>query len=240
MLARMGRDSIYTSDIHNNGFVFDDKVAHVFADMINRSVPGYGQTLQMVELLAHEYAQANTRLYDLGCSLGAATMALSRGAAGKGCHIIGVDNSPAMVERCKEMLKDESVEILCQDILDADIQDASVVVLNFVLQFIAKEQGPVLLAKIYQGLKPGGVLILSEKCAFKNNDENQRQIELHEAFKRAQGYSEMEISRKRSALENVLIPETMDTHHARLQQAGFSASHTWFQCFNFASMIAIK
>jgi len=238
--GRMDRDSIYTSDIHINGFAFDDKVVSVFADMISRSVPGYGQTLQMVELLAHEYAQPGTRLYDLGCSLGAATMALCHGASGKKCHIIGVDNSPAMVNRCKQTLKEESVEIRCQDILDTEIDHASVVVLNFVLQFVAREERLKLLMQIYQGLKPGGVLILSEKIAFDNADENRRQIGLHEAFKRAQGYSDMEISRKRTALENVLIPETQGEHHSRLKQAGFSASHTWFQCFNFVSMIAVK
>ena len=236
----MSRDAIYTSEIHSNGFTFDDKVASVFADMIGRSVPGYGQTLQMVELLAHQYAQHGSNLYDLGCSLGAATMALSRGASGKSCSIIGVDNSPAMVERCQEMLKEEAVTICCQDILETDIKNGSVVVLNFVLQFVDKDERLNLLRRIYQGLNPGGVLILSEKIAFEDADENLRQIELHEAFKRAQGYSNMEISRKRTALEDVLIPETLQAHHARLKQAGFSSSHTWFQCFNFASMIAVK
>ena len=236
----MSRDAIYTAEIHTGGFTFDDKVASVFADMISRSVPGYGQTLQMVELLAHQYAQEGSNLYDLGCSLGAATMALSKGASGKACNVIGVDNSEAMVERCKGALKNEHVTILCQDILDTDIEKGSVVVLNFVLQFVPKERRAELIQKIYAGLKPGGVLILSEKIAFKDADENTRQIQLHEAFKRAQGYSEMEISRKRTALEDVLIPETLATHHARLKQAGFSASNTWFQCFNFASMIAVK
>jgi len=236
----MNHDSIYTNDIHNNGFTFDDKVASVFADMIQRSVPGYAQTLQMVELLAHQYGQNNSNVYDLGCSLGAATMALSRGCADKHCNIIGVDNSPAMVERCKSTLSDENIHIHCQDILDTRIENASVVVLNFVLQFIDRNQRLQLLTTIQHGLKPGGVLILSEKIAFPDATEQQRQIELHEAFKRAQGYSELEISRKRSALENVLIPETQAAHHQRLQQAGFSTSHTWFQCFNFASMIAIK
>jgi len=236
----MGRDAIYTSEIHSNGFTFDDKVASVFADMINRSVPGYGQTLQMVELLSHQYAQEGSNLYDLGCSLGAATMALSRGCSDRNCNVIGVDNSSAMVERCREMLKAEPVEIICQDILDTVIENGSVVVLNFVLQFISKEARPELIKKIYDGLNPGGLLILSEKIAFNDAEENRHQIELHEAFKRAQGYSEMEISRKRTALENVLIPETLETHHHRLHQAGFASSHTWFQCFNFASMIAIK
>jgi len=240
-LACMTRDILYQSDqsaIHSDGFVFDDHVARVFADMIRRSVPGYGQTLQMVELLAHQYAQPDSRMYDLGCSLGAATMALVRGAAGQNCRIMGVDNSPAMVERCSELLKGEPVEIICQDIIACDIRNASVIVLNFVLQFIPKSKRLELLQHIRQGLRPGGVLILSEKIAFADGEENRHQIELHEAFKRANGYSELEISRKRTALEDILIPETLDDHHQRLQQAGFTASHTWFQCFNFASMIA--
>jgi len=236
----MSRDTIYTAGIHSNGFAFDNHVASVFADMIARSVPGYGQTLQMVELLAHQYAQGHSNLYDLGCSLGAATMALARGSAGKTCRVIGIDNSAAMIERCQQLLKDEPVEILCQDILDSEINNASVVVLNFVLQFIEREQRLDLIQKIHNSLRPGGVLILSEKIAFADASENRHQIELHEAFKRAQGYSEMEISRKRTALENVLIPESLEEHHTRLQQAGFSSSHTWFQCFNFASMIAYR
>ncbi|MFC1542817.1 carboxy-S-adenosyl-L-methionine synthase CmoA [Pseudomonadota bacterium] len=236
----MGRDAIYTSEIHTSGFTFDNKVASVFADMISRSVPGYGETLKMTELLAHQYAQPESNLYDLGCSLGAATMALSRGSSGKSCKVIGIDNSEAMVAKCRELLKDEPVQILCGDALEAKIENASVVVLNFVLQFIPKEQRLELLRKIQRGLKSGGVLILSEKIAFDNVDENQRQIELHETFKRAQGYSDLEISRKRTALENVLIPETLLTHHQRLAEAGFSSSNTWFQCFNFSSIIAIK
>jgi tRNA (cmo5U34)-methyltransferase len=236
----MDHDAIYTSEIHTGGFTFDDKVASVFADMIGRSVPGYGETLKMVELLAHQYAQPKSNLYDLGCSLGAATMALSRGASGKSCRVIGIDNSKAMVDRCREMLKDEPVEILCGDVMDAEIENASVVVLNFVLQFIPKGQRLELLRHIQQDLRPGGVLILSEKVAFADKNEERHQIELHEAFKRAQGYSKLEISRKRTALENVLTPETLETHHQRLAEAGFSSSNTWFQCFNFASIIAIK
>ncbi len=234
----MDRDSIYTSDIHPDGFCFDDAVARVFADMIERSVPGYGLTLQMIELLAHQHARPHSRLYDLGCSLGASTMALAKGAAGRHCSIIGVDNSPAMVRRCRQRLAGEKVDIRCEDILETELRDASVVVLNFVLQFIAPERRPALLNAIRQSLQPGDILILSEKIAFADAAEQQRQIALHEAFKRAHGYSDMEISRKRNALENILLPETVDIHHCRLREAGFSASHTWFQCFNFASLVA--
>ena len=225
-------------------FSFDDKVASVFSDMIKRSVPGYGQTLQMIELITHQYAQPDSRLYDLGCSLGAATLAMQRGLNTQGCRIIGIDNSPAMISRCREKLSsdmgDTPVELLCTDILETEIENASVVVMNFVMQFITREKRLKLLEKIHLGLRSGGVLILSEKICFDDSKENLRQTELYEAYKRAQGYSQLEISRKRTALENVLVPETLGEHHARLKAAGFSSSQTWFQCFNFASMLAIK
>lgn len=236
------KDRIYASGKGEVApFSFDDKVASVFPDMIRRSVPGYAQSLALIEVIADQYAQAGSRLYDLGCSLGAATMAMQSGAREKACRIIAVDNSRAMLEQCRKNIAGTArIDLVCADILEIEINDASVVVMNFVLQFIPREKRPALLEKIYRGLRPGGVLLLSEKIAFEDENENSRQIGLHEAFKLAQGYSELEISGKRTALENVLIPETMASHHARLARAGFDSSMTWFQCFNFASMLAFK
>jgi tRNA (cmo5U34)-methyltransferase len=83
-------------------------------------------------------------------------------------------------------------------------------------------------------------LILSEKIKFADTAEQTLLTDLHLAFKRANGYSELEISQKRSALENVLIPDTLETHQARLQQAGFAQSLQWFQGMNFISLLAVK
>jgi tRNA (cmo5U34)-methyltransferase len=239
------KDRLFTgANSKDAPFCFDDKVAAVFTDMIRRSVPGYAQTLQMIELITGRYAQEGSRLYDLGCSLGAVTLAMQRGLNAVDCRIFAVDNSPAMIRRCSKNIESgqgsAAVELICGDILDTEISNASVVAMNFVMQFIAKEKRAALLANIQRGLRPGGVLILSEKICFEDADEARRQTELHEAYKRAQGYSQLEISRKRTALENVLIPETLDAHRARLRQAGFSAANVWFQCFNFASLVAIR
>ncbi|OIP98977.1 MAG: carboxy-S-adenosyl-L-methionine synthase CmoA [Zetaproteobacteria bacterium CG2_30_46_52] len=223
-------------------FVFDADVTRVFEDMIKRSVPGYGLTLQMISLIAAQYAQAHSKLYDLGCSLGASTLAMSHAVQGRDCSIVGVDNSEAMLKACaiNVQASPTPVHLLLGNIEEVDIADASVVVLNFTLQFIAKEKRDALMQKIYAGMRPGGVLVLSEKVAFDDDFEQEAQIQLHESFKKAQGYSEMEVSRKRQSIENVLIPETMETHHARLEKAGFAHSQTWFQCFNFVSMLAYK
>jgi tRNA (cmo5U34)-methyltransferase len=241
----VSQDQIYaTPHEHLVDFSFDERVASVFPDMIRRSVPGYGEIIALLGLFAAQYAQADSRLYDLGCSLGAATLSLRRRITASGCTIVAVDNSEAMVERCRENIGHDlattPVEVQCQDIREVAIENASVVVLNFTLQFLPREERLALLQKIYSGLLPGGVLILSEKLQFSNSESQQFQEQLHLAFKRANGYSEMEISQKRAALEEVLTPDTLEQHHERLKGAGFPHIETWFQAFNFTSIAAIK
>jgi tRNA (cmo5U34)-methyltransferase len=240
------QDEIYASPLNEIiDFDFDEKVAEVFPDMIQRSVPGYGTMISTIGILAAKYAQPNSRCYDLGCSLGAVSLSMRQRINQPDCTIIAVDNSEAMVERGLELLASDSssrvsVEMVCADIQDIAIEDASVVVLNFTLQFIPLDDRLALITRIYQGLKPGGVLILSEKMAFDDQAKQDFHTEAHHNFKRANGYSDLEISQKRTALERVMIPESLTCHKQRLQEAGFPMSEVWFQCFNFASMAAIK
>ena len=241
----MSKDAIYaTPQEHIVDFAFDERVASVFPDMIRRSVPGYGEIIALLGLFAEQYAQGNSRIYDLGCSLGAATLSLRRRIKASGCKIIAVDNSEAMVERCRENIAHDlattPVEVMCADIRDVEINNASVVVLNFTLQFLPQQERLELLKKIHAGLLPGGVLVLSEKLQFSEEETQQFQEQLHLAFKRANGYSELEISQKRAALEEVLVPDTQEQHQQRLHEAGFSQVETWFQAFNFASIAAVK
>ena len=132
------------------------------------------------------------------------------------------------------------MEVIEEDILTTEIANASVVVLNFTLQFITPEDRSVLLERIADGMRPGGVLILSEKVVFDDEHLDKLLSDMHHEFKRAHGYSDLEISQKRSALENVLIPETIATHRERLARVGFASVDVWFQCFNFMSMLAVK
>jgi len=239
------QDTLYSSPVPAvNSFKFDQSVVDVFADMIQRSVPGYQTIISAIGLLAERYTQDNSVCYDLGCSLGAATFSMRHHISAKGCKIIAVDNSKAMIDQFKGRLAkdvcDIDVESVCADIREIDIENASVVVLNFTLQFIPIEDRQSFLAKIYQGLRSGGILILSEKLKFDDYRQQELQTELHHAFKKSQGYSDLEISQKRSALENVLLAETLNTHQQRLNNIGFSSTEVWFQYFNFASMIALK
>ena len=228
-------------------FAFNEDVVRVFPDMIKRSVPGYPTIVENIGVLAAQFAQPNTTLYDLGSSLGAVTQALRRHVRAEGCQVIAIDNSQAMVERCREYLNAQNsmfqellrVDVIEGDILALDFKPASVIALNFTLQFIPPAQRLELLTRIHQALVPGGALILSEKLRFEDDQQHDLLTDLHIAFKRANGYSDLEIAQKRSAIENVMKPDSLEENRDRLLAAGFSKVVPWFQCLNFASMIAL-
>jgi len=239
------KDTLFASPLANvDSFQFDNSVVDVFPDMIQRSVPGYSAIISAIGLLANRFAQDNSNCYDLGCSLGAATLSMRHKITADDCKIIAVDNSTAMLDRCQKIIDRDTatlaVNLVCSDIQDVSINKASVVVLNFTLQFIPLADRDAFIKKIYDGMLPGGLLILSEKLMFTDKRQQALQTEMHHNFKRANGYSDMEVSQKRASLENVLIPETFEQHKSRLQKSGFDNTEVWFQYFNFASMIALK
>lgn len=242
----MTRDNLYMLPRQRVGeFTFDSSVVEVFPDMIARSVPGYASVLSMIEQLTARYARPTTHLYDLGCSLGAATR-LMLAQAPPDCVVHAVDNSPAMIERLQLSMDEQNLAQRCQlrvhlaDIKDVQFQSASFVVLNWTLQFFPPENRHELLQRIVDGMIPGGAILLSEKIAFDDPHQQSLLTELHHDFKRAHGYSELEIAQKRTALENRLVPETIAEHCHRLSQVGFQQVVPWFQCFNFASILAVK
>ncbi|PIJ50923.1 carboxy-S-adenosyl-L-methionine synthase CmoA [Erwinia sp. OLTSP20] len=239
------RDTLFSAPIARLGdWTFDERVAEVFPDMIQRSVPGYSNIISMIGMLAGRFVTAGSQVYDLGCSLGAATLSVRRNIQVAGCRIIAVDNSPAMIERCRRHIDafraETPVEVRQADIRDVTIGNASLVILNFTLQFLQPADRLALLKTIYAGLNPGGALVLSEKFSFADHTVGDLLFEMHHDFKRANGYSELEISQKRSMLENVMLTDSVETHQARLANAGFRHAGVWFQCFNFGSLLAVK
>ncbi len=242
-------DRVFATERLPTAFAFDDQVASVFEDMINRSVPGYSTIISMIGVLAERYCGAGSIIYDLGASLGGASFAVAQQLPHDDYRIIAIDNSEAMTSRLSAKLAalgelggKETSRIECrhEDLRDSKIEDASMVILNFTLQFIEPAAREALMRKIYDGMRPGGLLIISEKIQFPDPALNELFIDLYHRFKETQGYSKLEISQKRAALENVLIPETLAAHRERLNGAGFHSVDTWFQCFNFASMVAFK
>jgi tRNA (cmo5U34)-methyltransferase len=243
----MSKDEIYRSeDAGSQPFEFNDSVARVFPDMLSRSIPGYSASLDAIRSLAGRFVQPSTNCYDLGCSLGAATLALQSGTRVPQCRVIAVDNSPAMVSRCREIVAREAapsgppVDVMEADLRDIDVSNASMVVMNYTLQFVPAIERDDLLRKICAGMTRNGLLVLSEKVVDEDPEIEALLMEMHHDFKRRNAYSDLEISRKRTALEKVLVPDTIRTHRIRLASAGFRHSGVWLRHFNFISLLAVR
>ena len=243
-MKKDARDQLFSHPLGEvSGFSFDERVVSVFPDMIRRSVPGYQSVVSMTGLLAQQYAKSNTNCYDLGCSLGASTLSMAVRVP-KSCNIIAVDNSAAMLSEFERLLENQpeadQIRLIESDVRNLNMENASFVAMNFTLQFVPIDDRDILMRGIYESLIPGGALLISEKIEVENAQMNRAFINAHHEFKKAQGYSDLEIAQKRQAIETVLIPETIEAHQARFKRAGFQISAVWFQCLNFCSLIAQK
>ncbi len=244
------KDTIY-AESHDNlsPFKFDARVASVFNDMISRSVPSYQPILSMLPTLTREFRKDQHRYYDLGCSLGAGLHAMAEGLKNTGDNseitatLIGVDTSAAMLDQAKEFrcpYENVRIDFLEQDLRSTDIYNAGMVLMNFTLQFVPLKHRDSIIANIYQGLTNGGALVLSEKIRYDHSRTAQLLNDIHHQYKADQGYSQLEISQKRDAIEHVLLPETLDCHTNRLKSAGFSVITPWIQNLQFISILAVK
>ncbi len=241
----MNKDEIYRVPQRNiEDFSFDKSVSDAFEDMIDRSVPGYRTLIANLGPIADYFVRPNTNCYDLGCSHGAAALSIAQAISSKNVKIHAIDNAPAMIEKCNKNVKKQNASSIIQikndDVCNIPIENASFVILNLTLQFIPIHQRDRVLQKIFQGLNKGGACILTEKVILQDKNTDELFQSLYEKFKSANHYSELEISQKRKALENVLLRESVEAHTKRLKDAGFTQVDTWFQCLNFISFLAIK
>jgi tRNA (cmo5U34)-methyltransferase len=224
----MGKDEVFKEEIEKvSDFKFGAGVAKVFDDMVNRSVPYYGEIQRMMAELAADHAKEGSLVYDLGCSTGTTMIGMDTMVDNK-IKFIGVDDSPEMLDKCKSKLMElgfsRDYDLTIADLNQGvEIKNASVVVLCLTLQFVRPIYREKLLDDIYKGLNPGGYF-----------------IKYYYNYKRRNNYSEMEISQKREALENVLIPYKLSENITMLRDRGFTHCEVFLKWYNFAGMIAIK
>lgn len=240
----MDKDNIYQDPQAPADFTFNSRVAEVFDDMLQRSVPCYHQVIDMAATLLARFVNKGDRIYDLGCSTGTTLLELSRRMAASELEFVGIDNSAAMID--KATLKAEmfarqgAIHFIHGDIATIELEPCGACILNYTLQFIRPMTRQRFLTRLHQALKPGGVLIISEKIICHDLEINRAFIDFYHDFKRSQGYTETEIARKRAALENILIPFSVRENTELLRKSGFHQVETFFQWFNFASFVAIK
>jgi tRNA (cmo5U34)-methyltransferase len=245
IILPMGKDEVFKDEIEQaSDFKFGANVANVFDDMVNRSVPFYGEIQRMMAELAADHAREGTYVYDLGCSTGTTMIGMDT-MVNRDVPFIGIDDSQEMLDKCKLKLMEigfsRDYELRCADLSQGiKINNASVVVLCLTLQFVRPIYREQLLKNIYDGLNPGGVLILVEKILAEESDFNRDFIEYYYNYKRRNNYSEMEISQKREALENVLIPYKLSEDITLLRDRGFINCEVFFKWYNFAGIIAVK
>ncbi len=233
-------DKVFDKQIDKQ-FEFDEQIASVFDDMLNRSVPFYTEVIKLITDMGAKILDENDKVYDLGCSTATTLIELQRKVQ-KELTLVGVDSSEAMLKRARNKSKALNIELdlLCDDIFNIDIDNAKLVLSNYTIQFIRPLQREKLIKKIYDGLKDNGVFIFSEKIIYDNPYMNKNIIDLYYDFKKEQGYSEFEISQKREALENVLIPYSEEENKKMIIDAGFKEVYTIFKWLNFTTFIAFK
>ncbi|MBL7730293.1 MAG: carboxy-S-adenosyl-L-methionine synthase CmoA [Chitinophagaceae bacterium] len=241
----MSKDEVFREEIEKaSDFKFGANVARVFDDMVNRSVPFYGEIQRMMSELAANHAKEGTDVYDLGCSTGTTMVGMDT-MVNQGIRFIGIDDSQEMLDKCKSKLIElgfsRPYELRCADLgQGVKIENASVVVLCLTLQFVRPVYRERLLQNIFDGLNPGGVLILVEKILAEESQFNRDFINYYYDYKRRNNYSEMEISQKREALENVLVPYKLTENITLLRDKGFNHCEVFFKWYNFAGLIAVK
>lgn len=234
-------DDIYQNERPYKHFVFDEEVVSVFPDMISRSVPGYWLSNQSIGIMSARYAKPNTNIYDLGCSLGASTYSILKQKTLNGAQVIAVDSSKEMVQHYKSALlkqfPDAPVHIHCANICDFPLENASVVILHYTLQFVPVEKRTALLAKIRSALAPDGVLLLSEKIRFDDGSMEHDIRTWHHDYKAAQGYSPLEIEQKARDIQYSMQTDTWNTLHQRIEEAGYAKCTLWMRCYGFSSFV---
>lgn len=243
----MSEDNIYSTPLNQvSPFEFNENVVRVFDDMLERSVPLYRETLLRQAQMTLRYHTEGSRIYDLGCSHGNFGITLHQLMHRRPFELVGIDPSVPMLERYRQRLADmdlapgQKFTLLQQPAQEVDYLSCSVVVANLTLQFMPLAAREQLLRHLCSALQPGGVLLLSEKVEDKEPFLAELEREWYYIFKRENGYSELEISQKRDALEDVLVPETCETHVERLHACGFAYVTTWIKWFNFAGFLCIK
>lgn len=245
LFITMGKDEVFKGEIEKaSDFKFGANVANVFDDMVSRSVPFYGEMQRMIAELAADHAKEGTDVYDLGCSTGTTMVGMDT-LVNSNIRFVGVDDSQEMLDKCTSKLTElgftRPYELRCADLgQNLKIENASVVVLCLTLQFVRPLYREQLIKNIYDGLNPGGVLILVEKILAEESRYNRDFINYYYNYKRRNNYSELEISQKREALENVLIPYKLSEDITLLGDKGFAHCEVFFKWYNFAGIIAVK
>lgn len=237
-------DQVFREEKKTEDFKFGANVVSVFDDMVTRSVPFYLEMQRMMTEVAADFAVPGTNVYDLGCSTGTTLINLDR-VLPADVNFVGIDDSKEMLAKCKGNFENAGVkrnyDLQYVDLnRGVQLENPSVVILCLTLQFIRPLYRENLIESIYNQMNENGCLILIEKVLGEDSLFNRQFIKYYYDFKRRNQYNELEISQKREALENVLIPYKLMENRELLLTTGFKYVETFFKWYNFCGMVAVK
>jgi tRNA (cmo5U34)-methyltransferase len=253
---------------HDTGYAadrwqFDDEVARVFDNMLQRSIPDYETMREMVTELGAQFIEYYSNVLDIGTSRGdQIARFLSKGYEDQverileddvpgieGAEYIGIEISDPMIEAASRRFDGvNNVAIIKHDIREGlpinkwlDPGDRlSLVTAVLTMIFVPVEARYRVLSDIHRHLETDGALIMVEKVIGEGPAMDELLVGQYQAFKARQGYTDEDIERKRLSLEGVLVPLQLSSHVANLKAVGFTHVDTFWRCLNFVGIIAVK
>lgn len=232
----------------DGAWAFDAEVTGAFDDMLARSIPQLDVMRESVSALAARRLRPGLSVVDVGCSRGGAMASLldrlgdlapyRRSAS----RVVGVEVSAPMAAAAAERFVDEPlVEVIEADLRVGlpDVADVGAILAVLTVQFTPIEHRLRIIDECRQRLVPGGALLLVEKVIGASAAIDREMVDLYYERKRAAGYTEEQIERKRLSLEGVLVPVTARWNEEMLRSSGFREVDCFWRCLNFAGWIAV-
>ena len=231
------QDNVMVKD--DKKWEFNEEVANVFDNMLERSIPQYDVMRELVKRIGFKYVQLGSTIVDIGCSNGNAVDPFVK-SYNMDCNYLLLDVSEPMLEKCKEKFG------FLDGIMNYDITkgipktDASLVLSILTLQFTPIEYRQKIVQSIYDNLREDGAFILVEKVLGNTNEIDEVFVNEYYQMKSENAYTREQIQNKRKSLEGVLVPITAKWNEELLRSAGFRKIDCFWRCLNFAGWIAIK
>lgn len=221
---------------------FGGEVAGNFVSHAGRSIPWYEAGHDLVCYLSDFFVQADSTVYELGCSTGELTAKLASYNQHKPqVRWLGLDRQEDMVSVAREHCRSHSnISIQCADLMDFEFEPADLIIAYYTVQFVPERHRQALIDRIYEALNWGGAFVMFEKVGAPDARFQDMAGTIYRDFKRRQGLSADEILNKDDSLKGVLKPFSTSGNLGLLERAGFVDVMSVMKYVCFEGFVAIK
>ena len=227
----------------NANWKFGGDVVDNFDEHVRKSVPFYSEGHQLICELSDYFIKPDSVCYEIGCSTGTLTRKIAEHNAAKPeARFVGLDIEPDMIAAAERNSLDKgiNVEFVCDDVLEAELAPADLIIAYYTIQFVRPSQRQILIDKLYNSLQWGGGLLLFEKVRGPDARFQDMLSRLYDEYKLRQGYGPEEILSKTRSLKGVLEPFSTQGNLDLLSRAGFGDIMSIMKYVCFEGFVAIK